>query len=64
MNEQPQTKKFLLGKRNHQQNKKPTEWEKPFAKDIFNNGVILKIYKKLIEFNIKKPASLENGKST
>ena len=31
----------------------PTEWEKIFAKDISNTRSISKIYKDLIQFNIK-----------
>ena len=49
-----QTKKFLHGKGNHQQNKKTThtQWEKIFA-DTSNNRLISKIYKVLTKLNIK-----------
>ena len=48
-----QTKKFLHGKGNHQQNKRqPTEWETIFA-NTSDKGLITKIYKVLMKLNIK-----------
>ena len=32
----------------------PTEWEKIFANDVTKKGLTFKIYKQLIQLNIKK----------
>ena len=44
------TAKEIINKRKRQ----PTKWEKIFANDMTNKGLISNIYKQLTQFNIKK----------
>ena len=38
--------------------RQPTEWEKIFANDVTNKGLISQTYKQLIQLNIKNPLSV------
>ena len=62
----------MYSKENYQQNKKAAcEWEKIFVNDISSKGLVSKIYKELIQFDIKKKPQTthqekqqENGQRT
>ena len=48
-------KSFCTAKETINETKRqPTEWEKIFANDVTDKGLISKIYKQLIQLNIKK----------
>ena len=42
--------------------RQPTEWEKIFANDVSNKGLVSKICKELIKLNATKQSSEEMGK--
>ena len=44
--------------------RQPTEWEKIFENDMTNKGLIPKIYKQLIQFNLSPKKNFFNGQKT
>ena len=50
---------------NHKQNKnQPTEWEKIFANNVTNKGLISSIHKQLIQFSNNKISQLKSEQKT
>ena len=41
--------------------RQPVEWEKMFANDVTHNGLNSKIYKQLMQLNIKKKRNEKNA---
>ena len=48
-------KSFCTAKENiNKMKRQPSEWEKIFANETMNKGIISKIYKQLMQLNLKK----------
>ena len=52
-------KSFCTAKKTLGKKKKPSEWEKIFANKATDRGLISKIYKQLMQLNIKKSNSIK-----
>ena len=55
--------KVFHSKGNHKTKRYSTEWEKIFANDATDKGLISKIYKKLMQLNINKTTQSKNRQS-
>ena len=55
-------KSFCIAKETPEKMKRhPAEWDKIFANAEIDKGLMSKIYKQLIQLNIKRTAQLKNG---
>ena len=58
-------KSFCTAKGNINKTKRqPSEWEKIFANKSTDKGLICKIYKQLMQLNVKKTTQSKNGQKT
>ena len=56
-------KSFCIAKETIDKTKRqPTEWKKIFTNDMTDKGLISKIYKQVIQLNIKKTTQLKMGR--
>ena len=56
-------KSFCTAKENNTK-RQSSEWEKIFANEATDKGLISKIYKQLMQLNIEKTAQSKNGQKT
>ena len=56
---------FCTAKENiNKMKRQPSEWEKIFANEATDKGLISKIYKQFMQLNIKKTTQSKNGQKT
>jgi len=56
-----QTYKLLHSKGNHKTKRQPIKWEKILVNNVTNKGLIFKIYRQLLQLNIKKKKQSKSG---
>ena len=52
-----QTYKLSHGKGNHKTKRQPIKWDKILVNNVTNKGLIFKIYRQLLQLNIKKKSN-------
>ena len=55
-------KSFCTAKETNKTKRQPTDWEKIVANDMTSKGLVSKIYKQLMQLNIKKQSNQKMGK--